>query len=131
MVSVLVRADRLRVVAAWSLSAVLLLGCSSHEITGKNGPIIDGWPIAGEGAECDDRELCQAATDALRRRDGPHALIVSTQLYLGLIAANTRGNTIVVFTLADGSRRAIYAVRAPGGANPGDTEIFTEGFGPG
>ncbi len=101
------------------LAAVALGACTSHE--GPNGQV-DGWSI-GEAAQCrgDDsrcRAMIQIATERLAGRDFGHAAIVRTTLHqeglypnrdgeLGQIFYSGGPPTIVVFQLADGSRRAI------------------------
>jgi hypothetical protein len=103
--------------------AALLLGCatgSSHEVAGSDGPIIDGWPIV-EVCDCAGKtplrdELIRAATAALDHRDGLHPAIVRATLEYEAAGAPIRtiGNTVAVFVLADGSRRAIFVGNNPG-----------------
>jgi len=56
--------------------------------------------------------LVRAATAALDARDGPHAAIVSVKLYregpTSPPIIRTTGDTVAVFVLSDGSRRAIF-----------------------
>jgi hypothetical protein len=102
------------------LAAVALAACAtSHE--GPNGQV-DGWSI-GKVAQCqgDDarcRAMIQVATERLASRDPSHAQIVQATLHeeglypnrdgeLGQIFRSGGFPSIVLFHLADGSRRAI------------------------
>jgi hypothetical protein len=97
----------------------IFLGCES-----PRGTVIDGWPIGANVPDCAGRtftpscdQLIAAAETALVARDGPHAAIVDVHLYY---EANPPiregGNTVAVFVLGDGSRRAILSGWSPGGS---------------
>jgi hypothetical protein len=99
--------------------ASILLGCGSPK-----GTVIDGWPIGANVPDCAGRtftpscdQLIAAAEAALDARDGRHAAIVDVHLYY---EANPPiregGNTVAVFVLGDGSRRAILSGWSPGGS---------------
>jgi hypothetical protein len=112
----------------------LVVGCATGprgEVAGREGPVIDGWPIA-EVAACDGRnpsceDLFSAARGALDKRDGPFqpAIVSTTLYYLGEGAPiRTTGNTVAVFTMTDGTRRAIFV----SGSMP--LPVLTLDFGP-
>jgi hypothetical protein len=106
--------------AAAVLAVVALAACAtSHE--GPNGQV-DGWSI-GEVAQCQGgdapcRLMVQVATERLASRDLGHAHIVQATLHeeglypnrdgeLGQIFYSGGSPSVVLFQLADGSRRAI------------------------
>ncbi len=99
-------------------TAIVLAACSN---TGSNGQV-DGWSI-GEGGPCSpDAQQCQqmveAATERLANRDPFHAPIVEVAVHKEGPYPNRDGEMaplfrsggspdVVVFRLADGTRRAI------------------------
>jgi hypothetical protein len=107
-----------RLVAA-AACAIVLLGCGSPE-----GTVIDGWPIGAKVPDCVGRtftpscdQLIAAATTALDARDGLHAPVIGVTLYYeNTQNIRTVANTVAVFVLSDGSRRAIFTSWSPGGS---------------
>jgi len=107
---------RLRV--AGLLASLLLTGCSSPGQIGQ----VDGWSI-GVGAACapnDARclQMVEVATARLDERDAGHAPIAQVSVHAEGMYPNDDGSMgevirsggppkVVVFVLADGSRRAI------------------------
>jgi hypothetical protein len=100
------------------LTGVLLAACGSHEANGQ----IDGWAIAEEepcapnDAQC--LEMIEVATKRLDGRDAGHAPIVKVSVHAEGLYPDDDGDmgqlfrsggfpTVIVFVLADGSRRAI------------------------
>jgi hypothetical protein len=111
--------------------AAVLMGCGTHAVT--NGSVIDGWTV-GEVWTCTetDRERpCSAmlpfAQKRLDQRDPGHLAVVASQLRLEGNRTIVRSGVLylAVFTLSDGSRKAI-AVTYPGVA----TYLWTRDYGP-
>jgi hypothetical protein len=103
--------------AALVACAAVLLGCQEG--------VIDGWPIGAEVLDCASRtftpscdQLVAAAESALVARDGPHSTpIVAVKLYYEAGGpTRTVANTVAVFVLSDGRRRAIFTSWSPGGS---------------
>jgi hypothetical protein len=108
------------------LASTLLLGCYAAGVAGQ----VDGWAI-GEATPCGPNDarclrMIEVATTRLDERDLDHPPIVQVSVHAegvypdddGDMARITRSGgstTVIVFTLADGSRRAIgvkYVLRA-------------------
>ena len=110
-------ARRVRILVA-VLASLSLAGCGS---AGGNGQI-DGWAI-GEESPCapnDARclQMIEVATKRLDERDARHSPIVNVSVHAEGMYPNEDGEmgqlfrsggfpTVIVFVLADGSRRAI------------------------
>ena len=100
--------------------ALVVAGCGLLQL-GEHGQV-DGWaigkemPCAPENARC--QKMIEVATKRLGERDPSHAAIVEVSVHEEGLYPNDDGNmgpvyrsggfpSVVVFVLADGSRRAI------------------------
>ena len=105
-------------VLAGLLAIVLLAGCNLVGVPGQ----VDGWSI-GEETPCAPNDarcllMIDVATSRLDERDAGHAPVVQVSVHaegmypdddgdMALIIRSGGYWTVILFTLADGSRRAI------------------------
>ena len=101
------------------LASVLLAACNAGGVDGQ----VDGWSIGEEmacaPADAQCQKMIEAATERLDGRDPGHAAVVRVSVHaegmypnepgpgMGMIIRSGGFPTIIVFVLADGTRRAI------------------------
>lgn len=105
--------------SAGLLASVVLAGCAFGGVNGQ----VDGWSIGKQmpcpAADARCQKMIEVATNRLDGRDGLHPAVVQVTVHEEGMYPNEDGNgmgmvyrsggfpTVIVFVLADGSRRAI------------------------
>jgi len=112
--------------------ALLSVACASHGSWAPREPSIDGWPLGTEDSGCgapttDGKAVGDLVAIARSKLPDPRQEITETRCYLEgpylsdgqqLVVRSTGATFIVVFSFADGTRKAIGVGCSVGGCGP-------------